>query len=128
MPRRLRTFIAVDVGKTIRDRIAALQETFARSGADLKWVEGPNIHLTLIFMGEVIDIEVPKVCKVISKAMADFGPFQLSVESVGCFGDRRQPACCGSASARGAGVEGAPRGHRVAARRPATAGRSRATS
>ena len=50
---RLRTFIAVDTGKAIRVRAVALQENLARTGADVKWVEPENLHVTLLFLGEV---------------------------------------------------------------------------
>ena len=41
---RLRTFIGVDVGQPIRDRLVALQEALMISGAPVKWVEPDNLH------------------------------------------------------------------------------------
>ena len=45
---RLRTFIAIDLGKELRSRCVALQETLAHAGADVKWVEVENLHVTLL--------------------------------------------------------------------------------
>ena len=50
---RLRTFIAIDPGKQIRDWLVALQETLTRTGCEVKWVEPENLHVTLLFLGEV---------------------------------------------------------------------------
>ena len=61
---RLRTFIAVDPGKAIRERLVALQENLARAGSEMKWVEPENLHVTLLFLGEVDNREVPDVCRV----------------------------------------------------------------
>ena len=63
---RLRTFIAVDIGKAIRGRAVALQETLARAGTDVKWVEPENLHVTMSFLGEVDDRTVPDVCRVVT--------------------------------------------------------------
>ncbi len=88
---RLRTFIGIDVGKPIRDRCVALQDTLARSGAEVKWVEEENIHLTLLFLGEVEDRALPALCKAVADACAGQDVFTLSVESVGCFPNPRRP-------------------------------------
>jgi 2'-5' RNA ligase len=88
---RIRTFIAIDVGKPIRDRIIALQETLARSGAQVKWVEPENLHLTLLFLGEVDERDVPPVCQAVSDAAAKQSAFTMTVESAGCFPNPRRP-------------------------------------
>jgi 2'-5' RNA ligase len=88
---RLRTFIAVDLGKAIRDRCVALQESLARSGAECKWVEPENLHVTLLFLGEVVDRDVPVLCKAVAEVCAKLAPFGVSVESAGCFPNARRP-------------------------------------
>jgi 2'-5' RNA ligase len=88
---RLRTFLAIDVGKAIRDRCLALQDALARDGAELKWVEEENIHLTLLFLGEVEDRELPPLCRAVADCCAERDTFTLSVESVGCFPNPRRP-------------------------------------
>jgi RNA 2',3'-cyclic 3'-phosphodiesterase len=88
---RLRTFIAVDPGKAIRDRAVALQDTLARAGTDVKWVEPENIHVTLLFLGEVVDRTVPDVCRSVAKCCAEQPAFSMSIETVGCFPNPRRP-------------------------------------
>jgi RNA 2',3'-cyclic 3'-phosphodiesterase len=88
---RLRTFIAVDLGKTIRDRCAALQENLARTGADVKWVEVGNLHVSLLFLGEVDEREITQLCRAVNHACAERPAFTMSVETVGCFPNPRRP-------------------------------------
>lgn len=88
---RIRTFIAVDPGKNIRDRASALQETLARKGADVKWVEPENLHVTLLFLGEVDDRDIARVCRAVAETAARHPAFPLSVETVGCFPNPRRP-------------------------------------
>ncbi|MGH7168979.1 MAG: RNA 2',3'-cyclic phosphodiesterase [Gemmataceae bacterium] len=88
---RLRTFIALDLGKTIRDRCLSLQDTLARGGAEVKWVEEENLHLTLLFLGEVEDRTLPALCRAVADCCVLHDPFPLGVESVGCFPNPRRP-------------------------------------
>jgi 2'-5' RNA ligase len=88
---RLRTFIAIDLGKAIRDRLVALQENLARSGTEVKWVEPENLHVTLLFLGEVDERDVPQVCQVVAEAAQQQTSFPLSVENAGCFPNVRRP-------------------------------------
>jgi 2'-5' RNA ligase len=88
---RLRTFIALDLGKPIRDRLVTLQESLARAAPDVKWVETENLHVTLLFLGEVDERDVLEVCRAVTDCCANLPPFTLSVEGVGCFGNPRRP-------------------------------------
>jgi 2'-5' RNA ligase len=88
---RLRTFIAVDIGKAIRDRAVALQERLAQASSGVKWVEPDNLHITLLFLGEVDDREVPTICRVVAEQVHEQESFQLSIERVGCFPNPRRP-------------------------------------
>jgi RNA 2',3'-cyclic 3'-phosphodiesterase len=88
---RIRTFIAVDLDKAIRDRVVAMQDTLARTGTEVKWVEPENLHVSLLFLGEVDDREIPAVCRVVGECCRVQAPFLMSVETVGCFPNARRP-------------------------------------
>src|SRR5262245_17702542 len=88
---RLRTFIAVDIGEQIRKRAVALQEALAETGADVKWVEPENLHVTLLFLGEVVDRDLPDVCRVVAEACREQPEFPMTVERLSCFGNPRRP-------------------------------------
>jgi RNA 2',3'-cyclic 3'-phosphodiesterase len=64
---RIRVFIAVDIGEGVRKKAAALQEKLARSAAGVKWVEPAGMHLTLLFLGEVEELEVVSICRVVGE-------------------------------------------------------------
>jgi RNA 2',3'-cyclic 3'-phosphodiesterase len=88
---RIRTFIAIDVDKPVHNRLIELQETLANSGTDVKWVEPDNLHLTLLFLGEVEDKQLHQVCRAIADVSSKHSPFTLSLEKVGCFPNLRRP-------------------------------------
>lgn len=88
---RLRTFIAVDVGEAVRGRCIAMQQTLARAGVDVKWVEPENMHITLLFLGEVDERDVIDVCRSVAEVCAKRTAFPLSVEGVGTFPESGKP-------------------------------------
>jgi len=88
---RLRTFIALDLGKPIRDRLVALQDNFAKDTSGVKWVGPDNLHVTLLFLGEVEDRDVPAVCRAVADVTQTLPLFSISVEGVGCFPNPRRP-------------------------------------
>ncbi len=88
---RIRTFIAVDPGKPIRDRLVSLQKKLADAGSDVKWVGPENLHFTLLFLGEVDEREVLNVCKAVQEATQQQASFALTVGGTGCFPNLRRP-------------------------------------
>lgn len=88
---RIRTFIAVDPGKAICDRLVSLQKKLAETGAEVKWVEPDNLHFTLLFLGEVDERGVLDVCKAVSDVTAKFPTFTMTVAGTGCFPNMCRP-------------------------------------
>jgi 2'-5' RNA ligase len=88
---RLRTFIAIDPGKAVRDRLVGLQQALARAGTEVKWVEPANLHVTLLFLGEVDERDVVDLCRAVSTCCSSRGGFRLAIERVGCFPNPRRP-------------------------------------
>jgi len=88
----IRCFIAIELGDEIHREITRLQERLRRdiraNERDVKWVRPENIHLTLKFLGEVPDSDIPDICQAVEKAVETFHPFKLDVAGCGCFPPR----------------------------------------
>src|SRR5437867_1335144 len=91
MARRIRTFIAVDIDRAVRDRTVSLQDKLAEAGVAVKWVEPENLHITLLFLGEVDERDLISVCRAVDGACRGHGPFALSIEGSGAFPNNRRP-------------------------------------
>ena len=88
---RTRTFIAVAIAEDTRDSAIALQETLAKTGAEVNWVEPESMHITLLFLGEVDDRELHSICRAVKEIAAREPPFTLRVSGVGAFPNARHP-------------------------------------
>lgn len=91
MPKRIRTFIAVEISASVRSRLAALEDEFQTAAENVKWVEPENIHLTLNFLGDVDERELYAVCRTASEVAAGHEPFEMAVARVGAFPNARRP-------------------------------------
>lgn len=88
---RLRTFIAVVLNDAIRHKAVVLQKLFAQAGSKVKWVEPENLHVTMLFLGEVDAREVLDVCKAVRAVTSQTAPFEIQVAGVGGFPNLRRP-------------------------------------
>jgi len=81
----MRTFIAITLPKEIGDSLSRLQEQLKTSGADVKWVNPQNIHLTLKFLGEIDDKKLDKVNQILDDVIKDKNNFYIRLSSIGAF-------------------------------------------
>lgn len=90
---RTRTFVAVPLADEIRGRLVALRREVSRSLSDMKWTEAENLHVTMVFLGEVDDREIPQVCRLTQAAVDTAGltAFPLCIGGLGCFPHSRRP-------------------------------------
>ena len=74
--RTIRTFVAIPLTSQSQ-RTIRLIERVRQPSDGIKWVPTDNLHLTLKFLGEVDNTEVPAVCDVVRDVCADRDPFEL---------------------------------------------------
>jgi 2'-5' RNA ligase len=91
MPRRIRTFIAVELSPNVKSRAAKLIDDLRGADADVNWVQAQQMHLTLKFLGDVPDTETPDVCRVVEKVAAAHEPFEIMFRGLGAFPNAQHP-------------------------------------
>lgn len=81
----VRAFIGIDIDEAVRQKLVAAQEQLEATGAQLKLVEPPNIHVTMKFLGEVPEDRIPAVADALGRAAAGIGQFDIRVKGIGVF-------------------------------------------
>lgn len=81
----MRTFIAIELPKEIKDFLSRIQERLRASGADVKWVQPENIHLTLKFLGEIDGEKLEKIIRILEDACGQKTSFPMRMAGVGAF-------------------------------------------
>lgn len=102
----MRLFIAIDLDDAARAAIAEEQKRLSVAIGDtrssIKWVRTDHMHLTLVFLGEVLEDRAQAVVDAIGQPVPQ-APFDLTFAGVGVFPPRGAPNVLWLGAAAGAG-------------------------
>ena len=87
----MRIFIAVKLSSEIKLRLGEVQNKLKESGADVKWVKPENIHLTLKFLGNVVESKLETLVKEAGEVARKFSPFKIKFSGLGTFPNLKNP-------------------------------------
>ena len=87
----IRSFIALEISDEVRGRLKALQQDLRKAGAKVGWVAPENIHLTLLFLGDIFVSQVEPLAKALDAVAANYASFRYEAAGAGFFGSPRAP-------------------------------------
>lgn len=87
----LRAFIACETAQAVRERFAEFSTAIRKACPQAKLVQPENMHLTLVFIGNIPDEKAPQVCNIMDETATLFEPFCCDVQGTGFFGPTRSP-------------------------------------
>ncbi|MBL7069275.1 MAG: RNA 2',3'-cyclic phosphodiesterase [Candidatus Omnitrophica bacterium] len=85
MPNKIRTFIALELSPEIKDELTQLQAQLKSINADVKWVKPQSMHLTLKFLGDIVQEQIEEIKKILDNAASRHASFEVSLFQVGGF-------------------------------------------
>lgn len=85
----MRLFIALPLPVTVLDELAAVQRRLRAAGLPVRWVDPAGVHLTLQFLGEAPETQVPPLLAAL--AALPPAPFSLRLAEIGAFPNLRRP-------------------------------------
>ncbi|MDH7507950.1 MAG: RNA 2',3'-cyclic phosphodiesterase [Methanomassiliicoccales archaeon] len=80
---RFRGFIAVDL--ETNEKITKILRELKTTLPSLKIVDQTNMHITLKFLGDTDDSQIPSIMEIIQKATEGMRPFTISLVGTGAF-------------------------------------------
>ena len=81
----MRTFVAVELDPDVKDSLVELTSRLSRRPADIKWVKKQGMHITLKFLGEVAETQIPEIVQALHEACDSFVSFPISIRGMGFF-------------------------------------------
>jgi 2'-5' RNA ligase len=87
----IRAFVAVPIGEAVREGLERAQKQLREANAHVSWVRPENIHLTLAFLGDIFESQMPGLAKLLECVAQEFPAFEVHAEKVGFFGSERSP-------------------------------------
>lgn len=88
-----RTFLAIPipVGTEFPALTGRLQRNLAHERRNINWCKNNQIHLTLKFVGDTPEEDVPKIVNACQKVAKNHHPFTLDFNRTGIFGSNHSP-------------------------------------
>ncbi len=80
MNKRHRIFIAINLPVDIKKRLAGFEKKW--SDLPAKWTPQDNLHITLLFLGDVTDEELGNVCLTVKRVAKDQQSFNVVLQKV----------------------------------------------
>jgi 2'-5' RNA ligase len=89
----IRCFVAIDLPNSTRNALRQVGERLrGRAPHDsVRWVRVEGVHLTLKFLGNVAETDLPEIKAALARVARQHGPFAFTVGGVGCFPNVRRP-------------------------------------
>jgi RNA 2',3'-cyclic 3'-phosphodiesterase len=88
----LRAFIALEMPREVAVAAGKARLALEVAGIRLRWVHPENIHLTLRFLGDVPEKDIPGLGQAMGEAATGVSPFSLKVKGVGVFPGMSRPS------------------------------------
>ncbi len=85
MARGLRLFWAVNLPEELKKTLSKVQDRLKTAGADARWVEPRNLHVTVKFLGDTDFALVGKIVDAAVGGLKGCLPFRLEVGGLGFF-------------------------------------------
>lgn len=81
----MRVYIAIDFENYIKDYFEEITSSIKNHCIEGSFTRKNNFHLTILFIGEVDELQIGKIKKIIDEAVSTITTFQLWVSDVGVF-------------------------------------------
>lgn len=87
----IRSFLAFELPPDIRNEVKRFSTEVKKTGLNASWVKPDNIHLTIIFMGDVDEKDIPAIISAIDPIVSQYGIFDISLGGMGLFPNIKRP-------------------------------------
>jgi 2'-5' RNA ligase len=87
----VRTFVALELSEAAKAGILSVIRELDGRGIRASWSRDSTIHLTLKFLGDVDEVDLPGVVDAVREAASAIRPFTMRTRGLGAFPSRRRP-------------------------------------
>lgn len=87
----VRSFLAFELPEEIKKILSQVSGEMKKSPLNIRWVKASNIHLTVLFIGDILTDMLDDMGNHISESCSNYGPFKISVNGTGVFSSRQNP-------------------------------------
>jgi len=82
---KIRVFIGIELLNIVKEKILILQNSLDQTRNKVKWVKKDNLHITLKFLGYVLQSQISLICDKLKGIAEESHPFNLRLTKVDAF-------------------------------------------
>ncbi len=82
---KIRSFIALELSDEVLEELERIEAILKEAGADVKWVKPGSIHLTLKFLGNITEEQIPRITERLKEIAFAVPPFDMALDGIGVF-------------------------------------------
>lgn len=87
----IRSFLAFELPPEIKGIVSQVSGDLGKSPLDARGVKTENIHLTVVFLGDVLEGHISPISEAAEKVCTRYSPFDVSLKGTGVFGSKNSP-------------------------------------
>ena len=87
----IRAFIAIEIDPQLIQQISEMVADLKPRIAGIRWVSQTNFHLTLKFLGDILESNIEPIAQALELALRPFPRFTINAKGLGVFPDLRRP-------------------------------------
>lgn len=91
MASTIRSFIAVDLTADHKRSLGRLARQLAERWPEYRWCDEDQFHVTLNFLGDVPDEQIPRVCQIMRESLTAHNRFSFDLAGLGAFPKNARP-------------------------------------
>lgn len=81
----MRVYIAIDFESSVKDYFDKITYSIKKHFTHGSFTRKNNLHMTIRFIGEVDDVQIDKIKRVLDKVVVTISPFELQLSNLGIF-------------------------------------------
>ena len=85
----IRSFLAFELTPEIKQIVSRVLAVAVKSTPDVRWARAASIHLTVVFLGHVRDVDLTAIEAAARRVCLNYRPFDVSLQGMGCFPSER---------------------------------------
>jgi 2'-5' RNA ligase len=87
----IRAFLAIRPTLDVIQGLLSAQAELDGAGADVRWVSAEAVHLTIQFLGDVRESEIPQIESGLREQLGALAPFEIECRGLGTFPNQKRP-------------------------------------
>ena len=88
---KIRSFLAFELPEEFKKIISRASGEMKKSSLNVRWVKVGNIHLTVVFIGDLATEHFDPMGEGVSEVCWEYDPFNIAINGAGVFSSRRNP-------------------------------------